>query len=95
MDSSALQLPWDLLGEVCSAECCQRQPSFGAKAWRRVTMVNIIQIVRDHWAATLVPIAFVVGCYFDRRNDEKLALYRNKSKLFQRELKPGEEVTWK
>lgn len=58
-------------------------------------MVNIIQLVRDHWVWTLVPIGIVVGCYFDRKNDEKLTLYRNKSKLFQRELKEGEEVTWK
>nr|XP_060612561.1 NADH dehydrogenase [ubiquinone] 1 beta subcomplex subunit 1 [Anolis sagrei ordinatus] len=58
-------------------------------------MVNILQLVRDHWALTLVPIGFVVGCYFDRRNDEKLSFFRNKSKLYHRELKPGEEVTWK
>ncbi|XP_032998413.1 NADH dehydrogenase [ubiquinone] 1 beta subcomplex subunit 1-like [Lacerta agilis] len=58
-------------------------------------MVNILHLVRGHWAVTLVPIGFVLGCYLDRRNDEKMALFRNKSKLFQRELKPGEEVTWR
>ncbi|XP_062974045.1 NADH dehydrogenase [ubiquinone] 1 beta subcomplex subunit 1 [Elgaria multicarinata webbii] len=58
-------------------------------------MVNIIQLAREHWALALVPLGFVVGCYFDRRNDEKLSHFRNKSKLFQRELRPGEEVTWK
>ncbi|XP_044293033.1 NADH dehydrogenase [ubiquinone] 1 beta subcomplex subunit 1 [Varanus komodoensis] len=57
-------------------------------------MVNIIQLVRDHWPMTLVPLGFVLGIYFDRVNDEKLALFKNKSKLYQRELKPGEEA-WK
>ncbi|KAJ7345115.1 hypothetical protein JRQ81_001065 [Phrynocephalus forsythii] len=58
-------------------------------------MANILQLVRDHWAVSLVPLGFLVGWYFDRRNDEKLALYRNKSKLFERPLKPGEDVTWR
>ncbi|XDA86071.1 hypothetical protein R6Z07F_015826 [Ovis aries] len=31
----------------------------------------------------------------DRKNDEKLAAFRNKSLLYKRELKPNEEVTWK
>ncbi|KAF7251670.1 NADH dehydrogenase [ubiquinone] 1 beta subcomplex subunit 1 [Varanus komodoensis] len=60
----------------------------------KLTMVNIIQLVRDHWPMTLVPLGFVLGIYFDRVNDEKLALFKNKSKLYQRELKPGEEA-WK
>ncbi|KAM6335357.1 NADH dehydrogenase [ubiquinone] 1 beta subcomplex subunit 1 isoform 1-T5 [Podargus strigoides] len=58
-------------------------------------MVNFAQAVRDHWVAILVPLGFVVGCYLDRRNDEKLSAFRNKSLLYRRELKPGEEVTWK
>ncbi|XP_060117858.1 NADH dehydrogenase [ubiquinone] 1 beta subcomplex subunit 1 [Heteronotia binoei] len=58
-------------------------------------MVNIMQYVRECWAMTLVPLGFMVGWYFDKREDEKLSAFRNKSKLFQRELKPGEEVTWK
>ncbi|NWW22267.1 NDUB1 dehydrogenase, partial [Falcunculus frontatus] len=58
-------------------------------------MVNFAQAVRDHWVHILVPLGFVIGCYLDRWNDEKLSLYRNKSLLYKRELKPGEEVTWK
>ncbi|XP_070609230.1 NADH dehydrogenase [ubiquinone] 1 beta subcomplex subunit 1 [Erythrolamprus reginae] len=57
--------------------------------------MNIIHLVRDHWPLTLCPIGFLVGWYFDRKNDEKLALFRNRSKLYQRELKPGEDTTWK
>lgn len=49
-----------------------------------VTMVNIIQLVREHWVVALVPLGIVVGTYLDRKNDEKLTLFRNKSKLFQR-----------
>ncbi|NXJ73757.1 NDUB1 dehydrogenase, partial [Trogon melanurus] len=58
-------------------------------------MVNFAQAVRDHWVHILVPLGFVFGCYLDRKNDEKLTAFRNKSLLYKRELKPGEEVTWK
>lgn len=46
--------------------------------------MNVIQIVRDHWVHILVPMGFVLGCYLDRRNDEKLTAFRNKSLLFKR-----------
>ncbi|XP_077567633.1 NADH dehydrogenase [ubiquinone] 1 beta subcomplex subunit 1 [Stigmatopora nigra] len=58
-------------------------------------MMNFITLARDHWAAILVPIGFVMGWYFDKQEDQKLTAFRNKSLLFRRELKPGEEVTWK
>ncbi|XP_077179639.1 NADH dehydrogenase [ubiquinone] 1 beta subcomplex subunit 1 [Paroedura picta] len=58
-------------------------------------MVNIISFVKEYWTFTFLPFGFIVGCYLDRRSDAKLTAFRNKSKLFQRELKPGEEVTWK
>ncbi|XP_043835219.1 NADH dehydrogenase [ubiquinone] 1 beta subcomplex subunit 1-like [Dromiciops gliroides] len=58
-------------------------------------MVNLIQAVRDHWVHILVPVGFVVGYYLDKRSDEKLTAFWNKSMLFKRELKPNEEVTWK
>ncbi|KFO76679.1 NADH dehydrogenase [ubiquinone] 1 beta subcomplex subunit 1 [Cuculus canorus] len=58
-------------------------------------MVNFAQAVRDHWVHIFVPLGFVIGCYLDRRNDEKLSSFRNKSLLYKRELKPGEDVTWK
>ncbi|XP_041617340.1 NADH dehydrogenase [ubiquinone] 1 beta subcomplex subunit 1-like, partial [Vulpes lagopus] len=57
--------------------------------------INVIQIVGDHWVRILVPMGFVLGCYIDRKNDEKLTAFRNKSLLFRRELRPNEEVTWK
>ncbi|XP_066197470.1 NADH dehydrogenase [ubiquinone] 1 beta subcomplex subunit 1 isoform X1 [Saccopteryx leptura] len=57
--------------------------------------MNLVQIVRDHWVHILVPLGFVVGYYLDRKNDEKLTAFRNKSLLFKRELRPNEEVTWK
>ncbi|XP_012580124.1 PREDICTED: NADH dehydrogenase [ubiquinone] 1 beta subcomplex subunit 1 [Condylura cristata] len=57
--------------------------------------MNLLQMVRDHWVHVLVPMGFVLGCYLDRKNDEKLTAFRNKSMLFKRELRPNEEVTWK
>ncbi|XP_053413117.1 NADH dehydrogenase [ubiquinone] 1 beta subcomplex subunit 1-like [Nycticebus coucang] len=58
-------------------------------------MVNLLIIVRDHWVHILVPLVSVIGCYLVRKNDEKLTVFRNKSMIFKRELRPNEEVTWK
>ncbi|KAJ8009305.1 hypothetical protein DPEC_G00087510 [Dallia pectoralis] len=58
-------------------------------------MVNFATLVREHWVNILVPIGFVIGIYMDRAQDQKLTSFRNKSALYSRELKPGEEVTWK
>ncbi|KAL2082639.1 hypothetical protein ACEWY4_022457 [Coilia grayii] len=58
-------------------------------------MVNFAALVREHWMQTLVPIGIVLGIYLDRWNDSRLTQFRNKSALYKRELKPGEEVTWK
>ncbi|KAJ8274795.1 hypothetical protein COCON_G00094200 [Conger conger] len=58
-------------------------------------MANIGSILRTHWPNVLVPIGFVIGVYLDRVNDRRLTAFRNKSVLFSRELKPGEDVTWK
>ncbi|XP_023600197.1 NADH dehydrogenase [ubiquinone] 1 beta subcomplex subunit 1 isoform X1 [Myotis lucifugus] len=63
----------------------------GSQAFR----MSLIQLVRDHWVHILVPMGFVIGCYLDRKSDEKLTAFRNKSLLFKRELRPNEEVTWK
>ncbi|KFV93616.1 NADH dehydrogenase [ubiquinone] 1 beta subcomplex subunit 1, partial [Eurypyga helias] len=47
-------------------------------------MVNFAQAVKDHWVHILVPLGFVIGCYLDRWNDEKLSAFRNKSLLYRR-----------
>ncbi|XP_021081850.1 NADH dehydrogenase [ubiquinone] 1 beta subcomplex subunit 1 [Mesocricetus auratus] len=58
-------------------------------------MMTLLQLVREHWVHILVPVGLAFGCYLDKRDDEKLTAFRNKSMLFQRELRPNEEVTWK
>ncbi|XP_051510298.1 NADH dehydrogenase [ubiquinone] 1 beta subcomplex subunit 1-like isoform X2 [Myxocyprinus asiaticus] len=58
-------------------------------------MVNFAAAFREHWVNILVPLGFVIGVYLDRRNDQKLTAFRNKSALYSRELKPGEQFTWK
>ncbi|XP_035117196.1 NADH dehydrogenase [ubiquinone] 1 beta subcomplex subunit 1 [Callithrix jacchus] len=58
-------------------------------------MVNFLQLLRDQWVVLFVPMGFVLGCYLDRKNDEKLTAFRNKSMLYKRELRPNEEYTWK
>ncbi|EGW09726.1 NADH dehydrogenase [ubiquinone] 1 beta subcomplex subunit 1 [Cricetulus griseus] len=57
--------------------------------------MTLLQLVRDHWVHILVPMGFAFGYYLDKRADEKLTTFRNKSMLFRRELRPNEEVTWK
>ncbi|XP_028295392.1 NADH dehydrogenase [ubiquinone] 1 beta subcomplex subunit 1 [Gouania willdenowi] len=58
-------------------------------------MVNLAAFVREYVAFIFVPMGFVMGWYLDKKNDEKLTAFRNKSLLYSRELKPGEEVTWR
>ncbi|MBN3325442.1 NDUB1 dehydrogenase, partial [Atractosteus spatula] len=47
-------------------------------------MVNLVNILREHWVNVLVPLGFVIGIYMDRRSDEKLTAFRNKSMLYKR-----------
>ncbi|XP_008282509.1 NADH dehydrogenase [ubiquinone] 1 beta subcomplex subunit 1 [Stegastes partitus] len=58
-------------------------------------MVNFAAAVREYWTHIFVPMGFVIGWYLDKQQDQKLTAFRNKSFLYKRELKPGEEVTWK
>lgn len=53
--------------------------------------MTLLQLVREHWVHILVPMGFAFGYYLDRKDDEKLTAFRNKSMLFQRELRPNEE----
>ncbi|XP_045417893.1 NADH dehydrogenase [ubiquinone] 1 beta subcomplex subunit 1 isoform X1 [Lemur catta] len=85
------QFPLALVAELLAALGRRVVVDIGVAA----IMVNFIQIVRDHWVHVLVPMGFVIGCYLDRKNDEKLTAFRNKSMLYRRELRPNEEVTWK
>uniref|UniRef100_A0A452T2F3 NADH dehydrogenase [ubiquinone] 1 beta subcomplex subunit 1 n=1 Tax=Ursus maritimus TaxID=29073 RepID=A0A452T2F3_URSMA len=58
-------------------------------------IINVIEIVCDHQLRILVPVGFVLGCYLDRKTDERLTTFWNKSILFKRELRCSERVTWK
>ncbi|XP_041831985.1 NADH dehydrogenase [ubiquinone] 1 beta subcomplex subunit 1-like [Melanotaenia boesemani] len=58
-------------------------------------MVNVAAVARGYWGHIFVPLGFVIGWYLDRQQDQKLTAFRNKSALYSRELKPGEEVTWR
>ncbi|XP_034505802.1 NADH dehydrogenase [ubiquinone] 1 beta subcomplex subunit 1-like [Ailuropoda melanoleuca] len=56
-------------------------------------MMNVIWIIHDQWAHTLVPVGCVLGCCLDRKNDEKLTAFWNKT-LSKRKRRPKEEVAW-
>ncbi|KAJ1058309.1 hypothetical protein K5549_020487, partial [Capra hircus] len=51
-------------------------------------IMNLLQVVHDHWVHILVPVEFVFGCYVDKNND-------NRSLLYKKTLKPNEGVTRK
>ncbi|XP_036048240.1 NADH dehydrogenase [ubiquinone] 1 beta subcomplex subunit 1-like [Onychomys torridus] len=70
----------------CPWSCC-------ACHW--AAAITMSPLVRDYWVHVLVPMGFVFGYYLDKRSDEKLTAFPSKSMLFQRELRPNEEVTWK
>uniref|UniRef100_A0A8C6FWX1 NADH dehydrogenase [ubiquinone] 1 beta subcomplex subunit 1 n=1 Tax=Moschus moschiferus TaxID=68415 RepID=A0A8C6FWX1_MOSMO len=57
-------------------------------------MMNLLQIMCDHWVHSHVPIELVFGCYLGRKNDGKLTAFRNKNLLYKRKLRSNEEVTW-
>ncbi|KAB0349674.1 hypothetical protein FD755_018913 [Muntiacus reevesi] len=44
-------------------------------------MMNLLQIICDHWVHSHVPVGLAFGCYLDRKNDG-------------RKLRSNEEVTW-
>ena len=42
----------------------------GSKA--ATLIMNLLQVVHDHWVHILVPMEFAFGCYLDKNDDEKL-----------------------
>ena len=46
-------------------------------------MMNLLQVVRDHWLHVLVPVGFVFGYYLDRKNDEELTAFWSKSLIYK------------
>uniref|UniRef100_A0A670HXA5 Uncharacterized protein n=1 Tax=Podarcis muralis TaxID=64176 RepID=A0A670HXA5_PODMU len=56
-------------------------------------MVNILHLVQDHWAGTLVPIGFALGCYFVHRIIVK-ANKSDKRHLFTYSLSPPVDLSY-
>ena len=53
-----------------------------------------IPIIQNKLVA-IVPLAcFFGGWYLDKLDDERMTMFRNKSALYGRELKPGEKQPW-
>lgn len=45
-------------------------------------MMNLLQIICDHWVHSHVPVGLVFGCYLDRKIDGRLTAFRNKNLLY-------------
>ncbi|XP_056402079.1 NADH dehydrogenase [ubiquinone] 1 beta subcomplex subunit 1 [Hyla sarda] len=56
--------------------------------------MNVVAYIRESWTYALLPAGALIGYYLDRWYDSRMTLFKNKSRLFQRELKPNEEA-WK
>ncbi|XP_040189565.1 NADH dehydrogenase [ubiquinone] 1 beta subcomplex subunit 1 [Rana temporaria] len=54
-------------------------------------IMNFVTFVREFWTFSFLPAGMLIGWYFDRRYEEKLSIFRHKSKLFQGELEPKKE----
>ncbi|XP_066463633.1 NADH dehydrogenase [ubiquinone] 1 beta subcomplex subunit 1 [Eleutherodactylus coqui] len=55
-------------------------------------MVNVMAQIREAWTYALLPASFLLGYWLDKWNDSRMDLYKNKSILYQRELKPSEDA---
>lgn len=56
------------------------------------TTVNFVKVYAQ-CIAIIVPFT-AVGWYIDRCESERMTRFRDKSKLYGRELKPGEAPSW-
>ncbi|CAO2597409.1 NADH dehydrogenase [ubiquinone] 1 beta subcomplex subunit 1 [Lemmus lemmus] len=71
-------------------------PWLQGPAWNlAVIKVNLLQLIGDSWVHILVPVGLLIKCCPDRKDDEQLTAFWNKSMLFQRELRPKKEIPGK
>uniref|UniRef100_A0A8C6ICA2 NADH dehydrogenase [ubiquinone] 1 beta subcomplex subunit 1 n=1 Tax=Mus spicilegus TaxID=10103 RepID=A0A8C6ICA2_MUSSI len=54
-----------------------------------------MKLVGDYWVHILVHIKFVIECYLNKKNDEKLTAFWSKAVMFKTQLRTQEEIlTW-
>uniref|UniRef100_UPI003590213A NADH dehydrogenase [ubiquinone] 1 beta subcomplex subunit 1 n=1 Tax=Myxine glutinosa TaxID=7769 RepID=UPI003590213A len=56
---------------------------------------TMLQLIREFWPVGFLPLGFFIGSILDRHFDSQLASYRNKSRMYRRELRENETETWK
>ncbi|XP_078592138.1 NADH dehydrogenase [ubiquinone] 1 beta subcomplex subunit 1-like [Branchiostoma floridae x Branchiostoma japonicum] len=59
-------------------------------------VVNAVRsVIKDYWALSFPLAGVVFGLWLNNyESTHMLGTYKNKSKLFHRELKPGEKEPW-
>ena len=77
--------------------CARRCPWSWGRCWLRGRSIHDGLTSGCAWplGTCTCPCGICLGYDLDRKNDEKLTAFWNKSLLYKRELKPNEEVTWK
>lgn len=54
----------------------------------------VLHLVREFWWISVPFAAAAIGMYIDKQQSVRYSGLKNKTKLFERELKPGEDA-WK
>lgn len=54
----------------------------------------ILGITREYLWYGVPMVGFCLGWYLDRKETERMSLFRNKSALYGRTLKEGEPLPW-
>lgn len=54
----------------------------------------VFGITKQYVWVALPLTGFLIGCYLDRKETERMTLFRDKSALYGRQLKAGEQPSW-
>jgi NADH dehydrogenase (ubiquinone) 1 beta subcomplex subunit 1 len=54
----------------------------------------VFGITRQYIYFAIPLTGFMIGWWLDRKETERMTMFRDKSALFGRELKPGEKPSW-
>lgn len=54
----------------------------------------LLGITREYLWYGVPMVGFCIGWYLDRKETERMSLFRNKSSLYGRTLKEGEPLPW-
>jgi len=51
----------------------------------------VVELVRNYWWAAIMPAFGIVGYYLDKQQNYRYSGWKNRTQLYKRELKEGED----